>query len=215
MLKNKVKTDIDISYVKKGAINIINKKENKQIISKSADIYTNKYLKKYCEDLKYSNNYSCYDISLLVELYGVKIAHLIKYLLKILSVNDKEKIIIYTKLEDNLINNINNILNQHNIKSISCYGNKNQKMKSIENFNTDNYNIMIMSIKNVSLCINITGITKIIFLEPLFGDKDYVDNFEKQCLGLTYHLNKVSYLTIVRFIIKDSIEEKIYKQIYD
>lgn len=219
--KKIIKTDIDVNYVGTKAINIVDKKNKvkSKEISKSLGAYPNNYINddnteifNNNKDIKYLNNYNCNDLSLLVELYGSKIAHLIKFLINIINFNNNEKIIIYTKLSDNLIININNILCQYKLKVLSYLGTKNQKNKIIDKFNKGNYNIVLMSIKDISFCVNLQGINKIIYLEPLFGDKNHINNIEKQGLGLAYYLNQISDITIIRFIIKDSIEEKIYNQ---
>lgn len=166
------------------------------------------------ENYDYDNNYCCTDISLYIELYGVKVAYLLKYIFNILYFNINEKIIIYSKLSERLLDNICEILKKHGFPTITCYGSKIQKTKIIDRFNNNKYNVIIIPIKNMSLCVNIVGITKVIFLEPLFGDSEYIRNIEKQGLGLTYYQNKIKNISIIRFIVKDSIEEDIYKKVY-
>lgn len=201
IINTNYKTDLDIhSFNNK--IKKINKNKNNKI-SFSYNPKNN-----YLYDKINDNNYDCTDITVLIELYGTKIANLIYYLKNIFYTN--EKIIIHTILDDEIVNNICDILNKYNIKTLNCYGNDSQRNDIIYKFNDKNYNVLIISTKYIS-CYTIKKITKIIFLEPLFDmfKKDY----NKHIINLLYNTNNNENIKIIKFVIKNSIEEDINSNI--
>ena len=59
---------------------------------------------------------------------------------------------------------------------------------------------------------NLNNAEEVIFLDPDYGDKQHRLNTEKQAIGRVIRLgNKHKTINIVRILIKDSIEEEIYK----
>ena len=58
--------------------------------------------------------------------------------------------------------------------------------------------------------INLTKASKVILLEPVSGDYEFRKNTEWQSIGRVYRLGQTKKVEIVRFIIKDTVEEEIY-----
>jgi SNF2 family DNA or RNA helicase len=57
---------------------------------------------------------------------------------------------------------------------------------------------------------NLTAATTVIMLEPISGTYEYRRNTEFQAIGRAYRMGQTKKVTVVRFIVKDTIEEDIY-----
>ena len=59
---------------------------------------------------------------------------------------------------------------------------------------------------------NLNNAEEVIFLDPVYGDKQYRLNTENQAIGRVRRLgNKFKEIKVLRLLIKDSIEEEIFK----
>lgn len=143
--------------------------------------------------------------SKLIDKVGTKLANMI-YFLK----NNDHHTIIFSQWH-NLLNIVGEILNSYNIKNLFCQGNVFQKDKIIREFN-DNDNIkVIMLSSNTSVAgANLTKAKQIIILEPIVGSYEYRKSAEWQAIGRAHRMGQKNIINIVRFIIKDTIEEEVY-----
>ena len=183
-------------------------------------IYTSYSIKKECpicrNDIKIDeivkvsyNNINLFDE--IVNKYGTKIANLIKYLNNLLSTTD-ERCIIFSQF-DLLLEKIGKILTEYNINNIFCKGNIMRRNKSLSSFKYDeNFRVIMLSTKNTASGINLTCSSTIIFLEPIYGTKDYIISTEKQAISRVYRIGQKKQINVVNFIIKNSIEEDIYNK---
>ena len=58
---------------------------------------------------------------------------------------------------------------------------------------------------------NLNNAQEIIFIDPIYGDKQYRINTEKQAIGRVIRLGNINeVINIMRIFIKDSIEEDIF-----
>lgn len=196
IINKNFKTDLDLDIFNKKIKKIKKKNENISFSFQQKNEFLVQKL--------YNKDYDCSDISILIELYGTKIANVICYLKEIY--DNQEKIILHTILEEEFVNNLCNIFNKYNIKTLNCCGNDNQRNKNIHKFNEENYKVLIMPNKYIDI-YNIIKITKIIYLEPLFNN---INN--EQIINLLYDANKNSNIDVIRFITKNTIEEKIHNK---
>jgi SNF2 family DNA or RNA helicase len=143
--------------------------------------------------------------------------NLIKEWLKELNENiDKnEKIIIFSQW-DELLHKVGSILKSNDINIVYCDRSVYQKKKSIQSFcNDPNVNVIMLSSKNCASGINLMIASKIIFLEPIYGSKDYRQNIESQAIGRVDRLGQKHPIDIYYFIIKDTVEEEVYNNIIE
>tara|TARA_Y100001954_G_C15818321_1_gene608646 strand:+ start:378 stop:3653 length:3276 start_codon:yes stop_codon:yes gene_type:complete len=146
-----------------------------------------------------------------INKYGTKIAYLINYLKKFLETTD-ERCIIFSQF-DKLLGKIGNILKEYNINNIFCKGNITRRNKSINSFKyDDNYRIIMLSTKNTASGINLMCASTVLFLEPIYGTKDYIISTEKQAISRVYRIGQKKNINVVHFIIKDTLEEEIYNK---
>jgi SNF2 family DNA or RNA helicase len=141
----------------------------------------------------------------LVRNIGTKLANLILYIK-----NLNEKFILFSQWDDLLVK-VGDILDSYGIKNVFCKGNIWMRDKAIREFITksDVRGIMLSSASAAS-GTNLTAATTVIMLEPVSGTYEYRRNTEFQAIGRAYRMGQTKKVTVVRFIVKDTIEEEIY-----
>jgi SNF2 family DNA or RNA helicase len=154
------------------------------------------------------------------ELYNIiqtvkstKIGNIIYFLNKILG--DNNKVILFSQW-DELLHKVGSILSNQNIKLVYSNGSVYQRKRAINRFYKDpDVNLILLSSKNSASGINLTIANKIIFLEPIYGNREYRKNVECQAIGRADRLGQKRPIDIYRFIIKDTIEQDIYNNCID
>ena len=147
-----------------------------------------------------------------VDILGTKLAYIINYIKSV-----PNKYIILFSQWDYLLKEIGKVLDQNDIKHLYCQGNVYQKDKVLRLFNSkdnDNikYRIIMLSSDSTVSGSNLNNAEEVIFLDPVYGDKQYRINTENQAIGRVRRLgNKFKEIKVLRLLIKDSIEEEIFK----
>lgn len=146
-----------------------------------------------------------------IGLYGTKVTHLIAYLKTYTSKPHNHRIIIFSQW-DNLLLGIMETLKNFDLPAMMCKGNVFQKKKAIENFKTNSYyKIILLSSKYAASGLDLIEANKVIFIDPVYGDFDTVKQIEDQAIGRAHRLGQQNPIEVVRFLIKDSIEEECHK----
>lgn len=145
--------------------------------------------------------YTVTNLSQVKMKYSTKIDKLIE----IITQNPNEKFIIYTQF-DNMIDKLIKTLKIENIGSIKL-----TDPSDIAEFrnNPDNRVIVLSSVKNAS-GIDLSFCANIIIFEPIIGDTLFLKDIEKQIIGRIYRIGQTRSINVYRFIIKDTIEERIF-----
>lgn len=147
-----------------------------------------------------------------VDILGTKLSYIINY---IKSTPNKYRIIF--SQWDYLLKEVGKVLEQYNIKTLYCQGNVYQKDKVLRLFNgkeieKNEYKIIMLSSDSTVSGSNLNNAEEVIFLDPVYGDKQYRLNTENQAIGRVRRLgNKFKEIKVLRLLIKDSIEEEIFK----
>ena len=142
----------------------------------------------------------------LINDIGTKLANLITYLRE-----SGEHTIIFSQWDD-LLRRVGRILKENNIPNVFCKGNCYQRDKAIREFNCDDkIKVIMLSSDSTAAGTNLTKASQVIFIDPIYGDYIYRKGQERQAIGRAHRLGQKSKIKIVRFIIKDSVEEEIYK----
>lgn len=147
-----------------------------------------------------------------VNEFGTKLGYMINY---IRNTPDKYRIIF--SQWDYLLKEVGKVLEKNNILSLYCQGNVYQKDKVLRLFNSKDpaenlYKIIMLSSESTVSGSNLNNAEEVIFLDPVYGDKQYRLNTENQAIGRVRRLgNKFKKIKILRLLIKDSIEEEIFK----
>jgi SNF2 family DNA or RNA helicase len=142
----------------------------------------------------------------LIDKYGTKIANLILYIR-----SNKSHIIIFSQWDD-LLRKVGRILSQNNIKNIFCRGNVYQRDKAIKEFNeTDDIRVIMLSSESAASGTNLTKASVVVLLDPIYGDYKFRTDQERQAIGRAYRMGQINTVTVLRLIIKNSVEEEIHK----
>jgi SNF2 family DNA or RNA helicase len=147
-----------------------------------------------------------------VDILGTKLAYIINYIK-----NSSEKYRIIFSQWDYLLKEVGKVLEQNNIKHLYCQGNVYQKDKVLKIFNNkdiqnNDYRIIMLSSDSTVSGSNLNNAEEVIFLDPIYGDKQFRINTENQAIGRVRRLgNKFKEIKVIRLLIKDTIEEEIFK----
>lgn len=122
---------------------------------------------------------------------------------------------------DYLLKEVGKVLKTNGINNLYCQGNVYQKDKVLRLFNL-NYNsqesvkVIMLSSESTVSGSNLNNAEEVIFLDPIYGDKQHRLNTERQAIGRVIRLgNKHKIINVIRILIKDSIEEDIFKSNQD
>jgi len=146
-------------------------------------------------------------VELIQRTKSTKIGHIIHYIKT--EMKDADKCIIFSQW-DSMLTKVGKLLKKENINVLYCSGTVYKRKNAIKNFQENvDANIICLSSEHCASGINLTAANKIIFIEPIYGDKEYRKNIENQAIGRVDRLGQQRPIEIIRFIIKDSIEEEI------
>lgn len=147
---------------------------------------------------------------------GTKLAWIVNYIKK----TPNKYRIIFSQWEY-LLKEVGKVLESSGIPNLYCQGNVYQKDKVLRLFNSpvdspDSIKIIMLSSDSTVSGSNLNNAEEVIFLDPVYGDKQHRLNTEKQAIGRVIRLgNKHKIINVIRIMIKDSIEEEIYKSNHD
>lgn len=141
------------------------------------------------------------------ETKSTKIGNIIYYLKNRLKSDDK--CILFSQW-DTLLKKVGSILRENGIGVIGLSGTVYQRKAQIQSFTNDNsIQVLMLSSNNAASGMNLTIANKILFLEPVYGDKEYRKGIENQAIGRADRIGQNKPIDILRFIIKDTVEEEI------
>jgi SNF2 family DNA or RNA helicase len=143
----------------------------------------------------------------LINKIGTKLANLIFYIK-----NSKEKCIVFSQWDD-LLKKVGDTLDTYGIQNVFCRGNVWSRDKAIRDFTTkENIRVIMLSSASAAAGTNLTAATKVILLEPISGTYEFRKNTERQAIGRAHRTGQLEQVSVVRFIIKDSVEEEIFNE---
>lgn len=151
------------------------------------------------------------------KLKSTKMAHIVTYIKKMQRANEllakgqpPNKCVIFSQW-DTLLHKIGKNLTNCEIKVEYCEGSVYKRKNSIKNFTKSiDTNVILLSSKNAASGLNLTEANTVILLEPVYGDKEYKENIENQAIGRVNRIGQKKDVNVVRFLIRDTIEEEIH-----
>lgn len=142
----------------------------------------------------------------LINEVGTKLANIITYIRE-----SGEHIIVFSQWDD-LLRKVGRVLKLNDIPNVFCRGNCYQRDKAIREFNEDDkIKVIMLSSDSTAAGTNLTKARQVILIDPIYGDYDYRKDQERQAVGRAHRLGQKANIKVVRFIIKESVEEEIYK----
>lgn len=158
-------------------------------------------------EIKKDNSKEIKDKIALIAKVGTKLANLIFYIK-----NSKEKCIIFSQWDD-LLKKVGDVLDTYSVKNVFCRGNVWTRDKAIREFSfNENIKVIMLSSASAASGTNLTAASKVILLDPVYGTYEFRKNTEWQAIGRAYRTGQTKQVSVVRFIIKDTVEEEIYNE---
>lgn len=147
----------------------------------------------------------------LVKTHGTKMAHIVMYL-KDLMRTSKEKVIVFSYF-DRMLRLVHDTLKMEGLSPILCVGNVTRRNNAIKEFKfKSDARIVLLSAAHSASGVNLTQATRIVIVEPIAGEEVSATEVEAQVIGRAHRMGQKSRVTIVRFLIRNTIEEKIHKE---
>jgi hypothetical protein len=166
------------------------------------DIYMISYEKPKPVDTKEQK-----DKAALVNKIGTKLANLVLFLK-----SSPDKSILFSQWDD-MLRRTGEVLTAHGIKNVYCRGNVWSRDKAIRDFTQqEDVKVIMLSSESAAAGTNLTAATIVILLDPVSGSYEYRKNTEGQAIGRAHRTGQTKQVSVVRFIIKDTVEEEIYNE---
>ena len=142
--------------------------------------------------------------------YGSKFKAIVKWIMKTLE-NPENNIIIFMEWE-NVMTRIRDVLAEFKISSEICKGNKSSRENAISRFNSPQGRIIMLCSAYASHGTNLTKANKIAIINPIGGTAKYREDIENQAIARAKRIGQRKDIDVVRFVIKNTIEEDLYKE---
>lgn len=149
----------------------------------------------------------------LILKYGSKLGKLISIIRNLVIQNDT-RIIIFSQWDD-MLRLIGNTLSNNYIENSFIKGNVHSRNASINKFKLGGDNKVIMlSLKNTASGTNLTEATHIFFVEPINTSIEECEIIERQAIARACRIGQKKKVSLIRILIRNTIEEDIYKKNY-
>ena len=143
----------------------------------------------------------------MINKYGTKITNVILKIREITKENENNKIICFAEW-DELLHVVGKIFDELGIRNVYCKGNIYSKNRSIDKFkNQKMVKVMMLSLDNCASGLHLVEATHIIFLHI---PKDI--HTERQAIARSYRMGQTKNIKVIKFIIRNSIEQDIFLQ---
>lgn len=138
-------------------------------------------------------------------LYGSKMAHLFNFLEE----RKNEKILVFSQF-DSVLNRTIKLFREKGIPYATCFGNIGSREKGLRDFQTSSdVNVILLSTTNSSVGTNLVQANTVVFLDPVYQVSER-DRLETQCLARVMRLTQKNPVKLVKFVVKNTIEEEVY-----
>lgn len=147
-----------------------------------------------------------------VNKYGSKMAMMVKYLKRLFTANDQDRVIIFSQY-DEMLRLISKVLKDFKIKHVYCKGNVNVVSKNIIKFKENpDYRVILLSSDKANSGSNLTEASHIFLIDVLNMPKHKSIDTETQAIGRSVRLGQKKSVKVVRFITRATVEEVKYKE---
>lgn len=149
---------------------------------------------------------------------GTKMAHMLRYIEKELRYK-RTRVIIFSQSSSNL-ERVQKLLDESKVHAVFCRGNVMCRSKALRAFQDTDANVagcprvILLSSENSPAGANLTKATHVVMIDPLQGNVREALANEKQALGRAVRqcMDNTRPCKIVRFIIRDTIEQELYER---
>jgi SNF2 family DNA or RNA helicase len=144
-----------------------------------------------------------------VNEYGTKCAKLIQWLLDCLAEQATNRFILFSKYNDYL-NKVSARLRNAGIENVVISGNVINKSKALKQFREEDVKVVLLSLERSASGMNLIEANYVVLLDPMDGTVEEARAYEIQALGRAHRQGQEQKVTLVRFVIQDSVEEELY-----
>lgn len=146
----------------------------------------------------------------MIDKYGTKMAHLVKYLNEVWENEADGRVIIFSQW-DKMLHQIGDSLKENGIKTVYVKGNVHQRNKAISTFKSqDDVRVIMLSLENAASGTNLTEASHIILIDPIAGTKEQATAIESQAIGRAHRQGQKQQVSVMRMIMKDTVEHKFF-----
>lgn len=150
------------------------------------------------------------ELQKLTEQFGTKMAYLIFYLRYLFKSDPNSRVIIFSQW-DELLHKIGSTLNEHGIRNVFVKGNVHVRNKAISSFRKqEKTRVIMLSLQNAASGTNLVEASHVILIDPVAGSKEEARAIEAQAIGRAHRMGQDKEITVVRMIVKDTIEHELY-----
>jgi SNF2 family DNA or RNA helicase len=144
-----------------------------------------------------------------VNNYGSKMARLINWLNDSFEEDENNRFILFSKFSDYLTK-IHRVLHKAGITAVHLEGNVIQKTKKLAQFKQENVKVLLMSLGNSAAGTNLIEANYVVLVDPMQGSVEEARAYEMQALGRAHRQGQDQKVHLVRFVVRDSVEEELY-----
>ena len=142
--------------------------------------------------------------------HGSKTAALVRHLQKIQE--SGEKAIVFSYWHDTL-NLVWQSLKKCHLKTSFCKGNSRSMSKAINDFTNGSVSILLLSSQAKASGANLQSASHVILLDPTGSSAEHGATLEQQAIGRAVRMGQEKAVTVTRFCVLETIEEKLFQQI--
>eukprot|EP00771_Trimastix_marina_P003072 gnl/Trimastix_PCT/4259.p1 GENE.gnl/Trimastix_PCT/4259~~gnl/Trimastix_PCT/4259.p1 ORF type:complete len:1215 (+),score=377.13 gnl/Trimastix_PCT/4259:68-3712(+) len=147
----------------------------------------------------------------LLNKYGTKLAHLIRYMKAVIAQQESAKFIVFSEWHTMLVL-VGKALAAYGIPCVFCEGNVSVRNKAIAKFRDAGNNIraIMLSLTHGASGTNLMEASHIILIEPVGGGEANADGIEMQAIGRAYRLGQARAVEVVRFVMRNTVEHDLH-----
>jgi len=155
----------------------------------------------------------------LIQKYGSKLGKTISIIRKLVTLPES-RIIVFSQWDD-MLTLIGKTLSENGVSNCFVKGNVWARNKAIKKFKTginnegDDNKVIMLSLQNAASGTNLTEASHILFIEPINSTVEERKAIEGQAIGRACRVGQKNKVTVMRILIEDTIEEKIYRSTYN
>eukprot|EP00029_Vermamoeba_vermiformis_P006184 TRINITY_DN2356_c0_g1_i1.p1 TRINITY_DN2356_c0_g1~~TRINITY_DN2356_c0_g1_i1.p1 ORF type:complete len:823 (+),score=195.71 TRINITY_DN2356_c0_g1_i1:366-2471(+) len=146
-----------------------------------------------------------------LENYGTKMASLVGYLRNLFKKEPTTRVIIFSQFTDYL-DMIAALLEENDINSSTVEGNVYKKSKALKKFKADEseVQVILLSLSKAASGTNLIEASHVLLMDPMTGTKEEAQAYENQAIGRAQRQGQTKPVTVVRFVIKNTIEHEFF-----
>jgi SNF2 family DNA or RNA helicase len=151
------------------------------------------------------------------EVHGTKMAILIQTI-KDLTSHEQNRVLIFSQF-DQMLQRFGVIMQQNGIRNSFVKGNVHVRNKAIREFQDGGGPqgpiVLLLSLSSAASGTDLCTATHVVMIDPVVGTTEEASAVEAQAIGRAFRQGQKGTLTVLRFIAKATIEERLHKSKFE